>query len=233
MDLAKHTYFISLLCLSILYGGCKTDSAGATVSSTDQTEEVAVSTPSEELFDYNVNAGRVAWQKPELVIKMLGDLSNKTVADIGAGTGYFAFRLSFRAEKVIAIDIDPTMIQLMEAFKLNLDEEVQERFETRLTTEDNPGLTSNEVDVVIIINTIGYIENQKEYLASLHQGLKKDGRIMIVDFKMKRLPISAPDEEYRVPINEMENMLMDVGYEIVNTDDTSLDYQYVIIANKI
>ena len=36
---------------------------------------------------------RLVWQKPEMVIKRLGDLSLKTVADLGAGTGFFAFRL--------------------------------------------------------------------------------------------------------------------------------------------
>ncbi len=52
------------------------------------------------------NPARAEWQKPEWVIEQLGDLTGKTVADIGAGTGYFAFRIARKAKKVIAIDID-------------------------------------------------------------------------------------------------------------------------------
>jgi len=49
---------------------------------------------------------RAEWQKPDAVIASLGPLDGKTVADIGTGTGYFAFPIAKKAAKVIAIDID-------------------------------------------------------------------------------------------------------------------------------
>lgn len=48
--------------------------------------------------DY-INTNRVIWQKPDLIIDMFGDLRDKTVADVGAGTGFFAFRLVREAKK--------------------------------------------------------------------------------------------------------------------------------------
>ena len=48
---------------------------------------------------------RAQWQKPDEVIASLGPLDGKTVADIGAGTGYFAFPIAKKAAKVMAIDI--------------------------------------------------------------------------------------------------------------------------------
>ena len=55
--------------------------------------------------DYNSH-DRLIWQKPDMVINRLGDLSNKTVVDLGAGTGFFAFRVIPKAKKTIALDID-------------------------------------------------------------------------------------------------------------------------------
>mgnify|MGYP003513888378 CR=1 FL=1 len=50
---------------------------------------------------------RTVWQKPYEVIHRLGPLEYLTVADIGAGSGYFSFRFIHEAARVIAIDIDP------------------------------------------------------------------------------------------------------------------------------
>ena len=177
------------------------------------------------------NQNRFVWQEPAKVISMLGDLSNKTVADIGAGTGYFTFRLLFKAEKVIAIDIDPSMLEIMENFKVNLDKDIQDKLETRLALPSDSKLVDNEVDDILIINTIGYIDNRIDYLKNLKPKLKEGGRIMIVDFKSKQMPFEAPTAE-RIPLFQMENDLQESGYTLQKSDDTSLEYQYIIIASK-
>ncbi|MCC6413823.1 MAG: DUF1698 domain-containing protein, partial [Saprospiraceae bacterium] len=75
---------------------------------------------------------RVIWQKPDMVIARLGDLRGKTVADIGAGSGYFTFRLVPKAKKVIGIDIDPRFITFMDSVKVRLPKQYQDQFESRL-----------------------------------------------------------------------------------------------------
>ena len=55
---------------------------------------------------------------------------------------------------------------------------------------------------------------------------------MIIDYKMKRLPINAPPKEERVYLDQLEDMLIKAGYKVFQTDDTSLDYQYIIQATK-
>jgi len=179
------------------------------------------------------NEKRYAWQKPELVIDLLGQLDNHVVADIGAGTGYFAFRLVSKAEKVIAVDIDPNMIDLMELFKDNLDTLTQSKIDMRLATPEDPQLKKEEVDVVIIINTIGYIEERVAYLQNLIESLKPDGYLFIVDFKMKRIPDDiAPSADLRVNMLQLEEDLMKSGYKSIDVDDKSLDYQYIVKAYK-
>ncbi|NJO92951.1 MAG: hypothetical protein HC831_31295 [Chloroflexia bacterium] len=53
----------------------------------------------DNLVNHFDNPEREKWQKPDLVIDKLGDLSNKTIGDIGAGTGYFSFRLAKKQKR--------------------------------------------------------------------------------------------------------------------------------------
>lgn len=183
--------------------------------------------------DIHSNVGRAIWQKPGLVIEKLGDISDKTIADIGAGTGYFSLRLSKKAKKVIAIEIEPTLINYIDSSKVSLPDSLKSRLETRLALPDNPKLAKDEVDIILIINTVAYIEDLPNYLNTLKQGLKKGGKVMIIDYKMKRLPINAPPKSERVYLDVIEDMMVDAGYEVIQTDDTSLDFQYIIQAIKI
>ena len=185
-----------------------------------------------DFIDSQSNSGRDTWQKPELVIDQLGDIDSLTIVDVGAGTGYFTFRIAFRAKKVIAIEIDPKMVELIELFKENLPLSLKDKVEARLVTPDNPMLSPGEADLAVIINTIGYIENQSEYLSTIRNSLPSHGRIVIVDYKKKFIPIEAPKMEERVSSTEVEKFLSDAGFKNIKVNLTSLEYQYIIKADK-
>ena len=181
--------------------------------------------------DY-INTNRLIWQKPDMVIELLGDLSEKVVADIGAGTGFFAIRLAPVAKKVIAIDIDPRFIEYLDSVKvMELPENVQNQMETRLGLPGDPKLNSEEVDVAIIVNTFMWIKNKTQYLSILQQGIKPGGKLLIIDFKKKRTPI-GPYTKDRIPLFEVEEQLYKAGFTNIETNDTALDYQYIVIAEK-
>ncbi|MGE5354799.1 MAG: class I SAM-dependent methyltransferase [Deltaproteobacteria bacterium] len=179
------------------------------------------------------NKDRELWQKPETVVALLGDLQGKTVADIGAGTGYFTFRMALKAGKVIAIDIVPDYLEILDNLKNKLPVEIQEKIETRLASENDPKLNKAEADVIVIINTFSIINKKIEYLKTTQKGLKKNGKIFIIDFKLKNLPIDAPPIKDRLPINELEDYLGKAGFKNIVTDDTTLEYQYVVSAENI
>ena len=183
------------------------------------------------LEDYD-NTNRVVWQKPEVVIDLLGNLEGKTVADIGAGTGFFAFRMAPKAKKVIAIDIDPRFISYLDSLKaFELPEEVQNKIETRLALPNDPKLGPAEADVVIIVNTFMYIKDQVAYLENLKRSISDGGILLIIDFKKKLTPLGPPSQ-IRVPLFEVEEKLIRAGYRYVSTNDTALDYQYIVTARK-
>lgn len=181
--------------------------------------------------DYE-NQNRVIWQKPEMVLDMMGDLSNKNVADIGAGTGHFALRLAKKAKSVIAIDIDKKFTNYIDSVKvLELPETYQGRLTTRLASEDNPNLNDNELDYAVVVNTYMYVGNRVNWLKQIVKGLKSNGKVMLIDFKKKKTPVGPPSE-YRVPLYIAERELEQAGFINIQTNDTALDYQYIVVGEK-
>ena len=170
---------------------------------------------------------RAEWQKPDKVIASLDPLAGKTVADVGVGTGYFAFPLAQKAARVIAIDIDQRFLDY-----INRKKETQKagaNIETRLTTPDSPGLKDGEADLVLIVDTIHHIENRTEYLRKLKHGLRDGGALVIIDFKKHETPVGPP-VELRLSADEVKNELEAAGFKVTSADTETLPYQYVIQA---
>lgn len=173
---------------------------------------------------------RTEWQNPELVIQRLGNLENKVVADLGAGSGYFAFKLSQLAEKVIALDIDPRALDYIEG-QMDIVGDWSKNIETRLTPPDVPNLVDDEVDVVLIVNTFAFIPDRTDYLPRVLKGMRKGGKVAIVDFKTGSIPVGPSDNLKMAPV-EVARELRKAGFKRINRDEESLLYQYIITAEK-
>ncbi len=171
--------------------------------------------------------GRAEWQKPDVVIAMLGDLSDKTVIDIGAGSGYFTFRLAEEAHKVIAADVNDRFIEYL---KMRRDSMVRKtgknNVEVRKIPYNSPALSDDEVDAVLIVDTYHHIEKRVDYLKKLKQGIKPGGILLIVDFKLGN-GVGPPDHHKLKPDVVLDE-LIDAGYEQAQLDLDTLPYQYII-----
>jgi ubiquinone/menaquinone biosynthesis C-methylase UbiE len=228
---------IFTFCLILTLFGCDSnDSQTPTVKPMPMKtpESPSVSTAengtNDDFWTDSETQNRAIWQKPDMVINLLGDLNGKTVADIGAGTGYFAFRMASRAKRVIAIEIDQKLINVMDSVKVKLPKNQQIHFETRLGKTDNPQLKPAEVDAVTIVNTIGFIENRVDYLKNLRAGMSSGAILLIIDFK-KNLPV-GPEEKYKIAVPELESELRRAGFKPQSSDGKSLEYQYILIAKN-
>lgn len=173
-------------------------------------------------------SGRGAWQNPDLVIKKLGDLTGKSVADIGSGTGYFTFPISRSAQKVLAIDIEQRYLDFIEDRKLELPIEQADVIETRLTVEDEPNLHADEVDVILLVNVFYYLNDRAKYMNIVNNALRDDGVLVLVDFKPGDLPVGPSDN--KVPSNDVVEILKRSGFNKIDVDEESLQYQYIITA---
>ena len=183
------------------------------------------------LMQESEDPGRVTWQNPEMVISKMGNISNLVVADIGTGTGYFAVRIVKKGGSVIGIDIDQKAIDYIEERKSELSPEIANRLTTRLSYADDPRLGASETDWVIIINTYCFIDDRINYLKKVINGLKKNGKIMIVDYKVGDIPV-GPDDSIKVPITKAITEVKSAGFRILEIDNSSLQYQYILVAQR-
>ena len=131
------------------------------------------------------NPARDAWQKPHEVMQALALRPNESVADIGVGSGYFARRMAHHAAKVYAVDIDAKLLELTKA---NSPANV----ETVLAAPDDPRLPEGSVDTIFICDVLHHISNRPGYYAKLAKALKPGGRIVIIDFYKRQLPVGPP-----------------------------------------
>ena len=220
-----------LVLILFILASCKNDHSPSKAIKRP-TAEIDNTPPSQS--DNRPKDKRMSWQKPEEVIQSLGNIEDKVIADIGAGIGYFSFKLLPKSKKVISIDIDPESTQILEAFKSTLRDDLMERFDVRLATPTDPQLKEEEVDILFIVNTIAYLTPRVAYLKNIKKALKDGGKIFIVDFKTKQMPdfVNAPAYDQRLYLHVVEEQLEAAGYTNITTDDTSLEYQYMVTASK-
>lgn len=193
-------------------------------------DKIDVPAPEENRYAFQ---DRIIWQQPSVVLEAMGDLEEKIVADIGAGEGFFAQQLVPLVDRVIAIEIDSQLVTyLNDTLRQRLLlPRLRPRLEARLGTPNDPKLLEKEVDFILMVNTFYEIENKEKYLAKLLPTLKEGGRLVIVDWKKKSTSL-GPSQGKRIALFELENMLRNSGYQPLRSDDTSLEYQYILVAER-
>jgi arsenite methyltransferase len=121
--------------------------------------------------------------KPDQILEALALQSGQTVADIGAGGGYFSLRFTDavgRQGRVFAVDTDP---EFLEFIKNNAKEKGLDNIETILTTEDELPLPRGSLDLVFMRNVTHHLPNRVDYFRKLRDVLKPKGRIAIIEYR--------------------------------------------------
>jgi arsenite methyltransferase len=126
---------------------------------------------------------RDEWQKPDDVIRALQLTPSSVVADLGAGTGYFAMRLARVVPRgaVIATDLEPAMVRY-------LDERARRENLTNVTsvlaTRAASGLTPESVDAILVVHVWHHLDDRVAFARDIAASLRPDGRVVVVDFRL-------------------------------------------------
>ena len=180
----------------------------------------------EELIKNFESPERDAYQQPEKVLDYLGDISDKKIMDIGAGSGYFSVKLADKGAKVIAADVSD---EFQSALKKRIEDNNLKNIELRKIPYDSPSLAIEEVDMVLIVNTYHHIENRSEYFENVKEGTKKTGELVLIDFFKTEVPVGPPTD-HKISIDQVVAELKEAGYSKFDINVDLLPYQYIIRA---
>ncbi|MDX2149855.1 MAG: methyltransferase domain-containing protein [Bryobacteraceae bacterium] len=162
---------------------------------------------------------RDAWQKPHEVIMALALKADEVVADIGAGTGYFAKRFARHAGKVYAVDIEAKLLEIAKkSAPANMD--------TVLAAPDDPKLAARSVDTIFVCDVLHHIDGRPAYYAKLKEALKPGGRVAVIDFHKRPLPVGPPPE-MKISREEMIGEFEKAGF-VLAREHTMLPHQYFL-----
>jgi ubiquinone/menaquinone biosynthesis C-methylase UbiE len=170
---------------------------------------------------------RDAYQKPHEVLSALAIREGERIADIGAGSGYFALRFSKHvgtSGRVFAVDISPEMV-------LHLNRRIRDagitNVQTILASADDPLLPPASVDRVFVADTWHHIADPARYLSALAKILKPGGEIVVIDFHKKEMPVGPP-AEMRLSREQVVSQFEQHGFRLAR-EHTFLPYQYFLI----
>ncbi|MBO3461536.1 class I SAM-dependent methyltransferase [Aetokthonos hydrillicola Thurmond2011] len=134
---------------------------------------------------------REAEEQPTKLIKALNLKPNDVVADIGAGTGFFGFRIAplLTSGKVLAVDIQPEMLNIIDSIK---KEKHITNVESVLGSESNPNLPPESVDLALMVDAYHEFSYPKEMIQGITRSalrrsaslsLKPGGRVVLVEYR--------------------------------------------------
>ena len=146
---------------------------------------------------------------PDRVIAALGLKPGQSVADIGAGTGYFTIRLakSSAAPNVFAIDIEHSMVEYTRQRAANEGLKNVTGVVANAASANIP----EPVDLILIVDTFHHIPNREAYFRNLQSSLKPGGRLAIIDW-LPGGPMGPP-EQFRFSPEKIQAELAAAGWK--------------------
>lgn len=170
---------------------------------------------------------RDAYQKPHEVLTALAIKPGEVIADIGAGSGYFTFRLAHHVGdkgRAYAVDIRADMIR-------HLNRRIRELKAMNVTAiladTDDPLLADASIDRFFFSDSWHHIENQSEYLSLIKKMLKPSGEIIMIDFHKKELPVGPP-MQMKIAREDLIRQMESNGFRLTK-EHTFLPYQYFLV----
>jgi ubiquinone/menaquinone biosynthesis C-methylase UbiE len=169
-------------------------------------------------------------EEPKKLLEILDFKAGQVVADIGAGSGYYSFRIADKVGsrgKVLAVDIQKEMLDII---RRRMKKQEVKNIEPILGTETDPKLPEGGVDWILLVDVYHEFSYPYEMTEALVKSLKPEGRIVFVEFRKedRNVPIL---EVHKMTIRQVLKEMEPHPLKHVKTEK-SLPWQHVIIFEK-
>src|SRR5215472_8041177 len=170
---------------------------------------------------------RESEEKPAEVIKAMSLHGNEVVADLGAGSGYFSFRLAPKVGNVLAVEIQDEMIATL---RQRAAEQKIGNVEVIKGTECDPRLPAGGVDLVLMVDVYHELACPFEVMSQVRKALKPGGRVVFVEYR-KEDPKVQIKEVHKMSIAQLDKEMNAVKFTRLQTVEV-LPWQHIVIFAK-
>lgn len=221
-------YFLAIVCQIICFGSLFSPGR-ASAQSTGAEEHRKTSEPYTGDLSIFDSPGRDERLQINRVMDILGIVPGKSVADIGAGSGWFTVRAARRvgADGVVyAIDINPEAIRYVNK---RAEKERLNNIKTILGRADDPTLPASSVDAVLLLKTYHEVAEPVALLKNLRAALRPGAKVGIIDR-------NGNGEDHGVEKKVVLEEAAQAGYRLLNEYDfvkgDKMDYFLVLVPKE-
>jgi len=170
---------------------------------------------------------RESEEEPSRAIEALDLRPGMTVADIGAGSGYYTVRMARKVGpegRVYATDIQVGMLSIVQR---RAAQEQLQNIKPVLGAPDDPKLPPGSLDLALMVDVYHELSQPQAFVRRLREALKPDGRLVLIEFRKEdpRVPIK---EEHKMSVAQVRQELSADGYAIDRVIDV-LPWQHIIV----
>lgn len=161
--------------------------------------------------DWLIRPEREQEEQPNLAVELMGVRKGMTVADVGAGAGYFSVKLARKVGPegvVFATDIQPRMLELLRDYAA---QHGLTNIRPVLSEPQDAALPHNQVDLALLVDVYHEFSHPREMLRSIRRALKPGGRLVLIEYR-KEDPSVPILEDHRMSVKTVRAELEPEGF---------------------
>ena len=169
-------------------------------------------------------------ERPAIVLDAMRLRGGEVVADLGAGSGYFSFRIApkvGKTGKVLAVDIQDEMLETIRKRAAQLK---VSNVQVVKGSETDPHLPLNTVDIALLVDVYHELAYPNEVMTRVREALKPGGRVVFVEYR-KEDPAVDIKPVHKMSVDQLQKEMKVVGLAHLQTLET-LPSQHIVIFTK-
>jgi ubiquinone/menaquinone biosynthesis C-methylase UbiE len=180
--------------------------------------------------DWLVRPERESDERPDQALDAIGVERGSTVADIGAGVGYFTWRLAARVGTGGVVYGEDIQQRMLDQLTKNMSARHLTNVRAVLGTTEDPKLPANSIDLVILVDVYHEFSEPEKMLDRIREALKPGGRIVFLEYRAEdpNVPIRP---EHKMTVKQVRAEVEPEGYRFDKTIEV-LPQQHIIVFKK-